>query len=252
MILGAFVLLLGATWLMFRVVPGGFIPAQDKSTCSRWCSCRTPRRSIGPRQVVRQVSELALQTPGVAHAIGFPGLSANGFANIENAAVMFLPLQDFSERRRKELSNSGIISALSAKLASIPDAYVLIVPPPSVQGLGTTGGFKLYLQDRGGRRLQRARSGSPARYWPRRTHSPSCSGPRLTRASRTPCRSCTRTWTANKAKREGVPLSNIFGTLQTYLGSSYVNDFNLLRPHVPASTRRPKRASARDRRTSPI
>jgi multidrug efflux pump len=211
---------------MFRVVPGGFIPAQDKQYLIAVLQLPNAASLDRTEQVVRQVSELALQTPGIEHAIGFPGLSANGFANIENAAVMFLPVKDFSERRSKELSNGGIIQALSAKLASIPDAYVLVVPPPSVQGLGTTGGFKLYIQDRAG-----AGYDELARVI----------GDVLATARQQPELLAPATYTSfqnsvpqlfadvdrNKAKREGVPLSNIFGTLQTYLGSSYVNDFNL-------------------------
>jgi multidrug efflux pump subunit AcrB len=139
---------------------------------------------------------------------------------------MFLPLKDFDQRTSKELTNIGIIQALSAKLAAIPDAYILIVPPPSVQGLGTTGGFKLYVQDRTG-----AGYDELARVM----------GEVLATAREQPELLAPATYTSfqnsvpqlfadvdrNKAKREGVPLSNIFGTLQTYLGSSYVNDFNL-------------------------
>jgi hydrophobe/amphiphile efflux-1 (HAE1) family protein len=225
-ILGVFVLLLVGTWLMFRVVPGGFIPAQDKQYLLAVVQLPNAASLDRTEQVVRQVSELALATPGIEHAIGFPGLSANGFANIENAAVMFLPLQDFDKRRSRQLTNLGIIGALSAKLASIPDAYILIVPPPSVQGLGTTGGFKLYVQDRAG-----AGYDELARVM----------GELLATAREQPELLAPATYTSfqnsvpqlfadvdrNKAKREGVPLSNVFGTLQTYLGSSYVNDFNL-------------------------
>src|SRR6185436_16424113 len=225
-ILGVFVLLLVGTWLMFRVVPGGFIPPQDKQYLLAVIQLPNAASLDRTEQVVRQVSELALQTPGIEHAIGFPGLSANGFANIENAAVMFLPLQDFDKRRSKELTNLGIIGALSAKLGSIPDAYILIVPPPSVQGLGTTGGFKLYVQNRTGSGYDEL-----ARIM----------GEVLATAREQPELLAPATYTSfqnsvpqlyadvdrNKAKREGVPLSNIFGTLQTYLGSSYVNDFNL-------------------------
>jgi hydrophobe/amphiphile efflux-1 (HAE1) family protein len=225
-ILGVFVLLLVGTWLMFRVVPGGFIPPQDKQYLLAVVQLPNAASLDRTEQVVRQVSELALKTPGIEHAIGFPGLSANGFANIENAAVMFLPLKDFDQRTSKELTNTGIIQALSAKLAAIPDAYILIVPPPSVQGLGTTGGFKLYVQDRTG-----AGYDELARVM----------GEVLATAREQPELLAPATYTSfqnsvpqlfadvdrNKAKREGVPLSNIFGTLQTYLGSSYVNDFNL-------------------------
>jgi hydrophobe/amphiphile efflux-1 (HAE1) family protein len=225
-ILGIFVLLLVGTWLMFRVVPGGFIPPQDKQYLIAVVQLPNAASLDRTEQVVRQVSELALETPGIAHAIGFPGLSANGFANMENAAVMFLPLKDFDERRSKELTNTGIIGALSKKLASIPDAYILIVPPPSVQGLGTTGGFKLYVQDRAGAGLDELARVTGELLATAR-EQPELLGPATYTSFQNSVPQLFADVDRNKAKREGVPLSNIFGTLQTYLGSSYVNDFNL-------------------------
>jgi hydrophobe/amphiphile efflux-1 (HAE1) family protein len=225
-VLAVFVLLLGGTWLMFRIVPQGFIPVQDKQYLIAVVQLPDAASLDRTEQVVRRVSALALETPGIEHAIGFPGLSANGFVNMNNAAVVFLPLQDFSKRTTAALSAPAIIGALSAKFASIPDAYVLVVPPPAVQGLGTTGGFKLYLQDRAGSGydelarvtgevLAAARS-QPELLAPATYTSYQNSVPQLYADV-----------DRNKAKRQGVPLSNIYGTLQTYLGSSYVNDFNL-------------------------
>jgi hydrophobe/amphiphile efflux-1 (HAE1) family protein len=225
-ILAAFVLLLGCTWLMFRIVPAGFIPAQDKSYLIAVIRLPDAASLDRTEQVVRQVSELALQTPGIEHAIGFPGLSANGFVNLENAAVMFLPLQDFSKRHTAALSAQGIIRALSAKVASIPDAYVLIVPPPAVQGLGTTGGFKLYIQDRAGRGYDDlAHVTGEVLAAAHEQHE--LLGPATYTSFQNSVPQLYADVDRNKAKREGIPLSNIFATLQTYLGSSYVNDFNL-------------------------
>jgi hydrophobe/amphiphile efflux-1 (HAE1) family protein len=225
-ILAVFVLLLAGTWLMFRVVPGGFIPAQDKGYLIALVQLPNAASLDRTEQVVRQVSELALQTPGVAHAIGFPGLSANGFANMENAALLFLPLKDFSERTSAAMSAAGIVRALSAKFASIPDAYVLVVPPPSVQGLGTTGGFKLYVQDRGGagyNELARITGEVLAA-----AHAqPELLGPATYTSFQNSVPQLYADVDRNKAKREGIALSSIFSTLQTYLGSSYINDFNL-------------------------
>ncbi|WP_116811356.1 efflux RND transporter permease subunit [Steroidobacter cummioxidans] len=225
-ILAVFVVLLGCTWLMFRIVPGGFIPTQDKQYLIAVIQLPNAASLDRTEQVVRQVSDLALATPGVQHAIGFPGLSANGFVNMDNAAVMFLPLRDFSERRTKELSAAGIASTLSAKLASIPDAYILVVPPPAVQGLGTTGGFKLFVEDRAGAGYDELAK---------------VTGEVLATARQQPELLAPATYTSfqnsvpqlyadvdrDKVKRQGIALSSIFDTLQTYLGSSYVNDFNL-------------------------
>src|ERR1700749_378757 len=96
------------------------------------------------------MSEIALKTPGIERALGFPGLSANGFVNLDNAAVVFFPLDDFDKRTTKELSGPALARTLMKKFSALGDANILVIPPPPVQGLGTTGGFKLYLQDRGG------------------------------------------------------------------------------------------------------
>jgi multidrug efflux pump subunit AcrB len=139
---------------------------------------------------------------------------------------MFLPLQDFSKRHSAATSAQGIIRALSAKVASIPDAYVLIVPPPAVQGLGTTGGFKLYVQDRAGRGYDDlAHVTGEVLAAAHEQHE--LLGPATYTSFQNSVPQLYADVDRNKAKREGVPLSNIFATLQTYLGSSYVNDFNL-------------------------
>src|SRR5581483_6129600 len=152
-----------------------------------------------------------------------PGLSANGFVNLDNSAVMFLPLTDFDQRTTKELSGGAIAGTLNRKFASIGDATILVVPPPPVQGLGTTGGFKLYLQDRGGRGyedlakvtndvLNQARQ--QKELFPLATYT--------TYQNNVP--QLYADVDRVKAKRQGIPLSNIFSTLQAYLGSSYVNE----------------------------
>jgi multidrug efflux pump len=139
--------------------------------------------------------------------------------------VVFLPLTDFDQRTTKALSGPALAATLNKKFAAIGDATVLVVPPPPVQGLGTTGGFKLYLQDRGGRGydelakvtadvLNAARQ--QEELFPFATYTTFQNGvPQLyADVDRV------------KAKRQGIPLSNIFGTLQAYLGSTYINDFN--------------------------
>src|SRR5262249_44499510 len=224
-ILLAFVILLGCTWLMFRIVPGGFIPVQDKQYLVGVVQLPNAASLDRTERVVRQISQIALATPGVEHAVGFPGLSANGFVNLDNAAVVFLPLTDFDQRKTKALSGPGLAATLNRKFAAISDATVLVVPPPPVQGLGTTGGFKLYLQDRGGRGyddlakvtndiLNAARR--QRELFPLATYS--------TYQNNVP--QLFADVDRVKAKRQGIPLSNVFNTLQTYLGSSYVNDFN--------------------------
>jgi multidrug efflux pump len=174
---------------------------------------------------VRQVSELAAQTPGVDHEIGFSGLSVQGFVNLSNTAVVFFPLKPFGERTTRALSAGAIVATLNKKFSAIRDATIFAVPPPPVQGLGNTGGFKLYIQDRGAHGYDElARVTAEV----------------LDNARKQPQLDPYSTYTTFqnsvpqlfadvdrvKAKRLGVPLSNVFDTLQAYLGSVYVNDFN--------------------------
>jgi hydrophobe/amphiphile efflux-1 (HAE1) family protein len=226
MILAGFMILLVGTWVMFRVVPQGFVPVQDKAYLIGVVRLPDAASLDRTEEVVRKFSDLALKTPGIAHAIGFPGLSPNGFVNLENSAVVFLPLEDFTARRSPELSAAGIARALTAKLSSIPDAYILVVPPPTVNGLGTTGGFKLYVEDRAGSGYDELARVTGEVLAAARTQ-PELLAPATYTSFQNSVPQLIADVDRNKAKREGIPLANIFGTLQTYLGSSYVNDFNL-------------------------
>ena len=224
-VLAVFVVLVMATWVLFRIVPGGFIPAQDKQYLISIVQLPNAASLDRTEEVVRQMSEIAMRTPGVEHAVGFPGLSANGFVSLDNAALMFLPLKDFDERKSADLSAAGIAGQLNAQFSSIDDAIIFVVPPPPVQGLGTTGGFKLYVQDRAARGydelaavveqvLNEARKQpellAPATYTTYQNSVPQL----YAEVDRI------------KAKSQGILLSDIFGSMQSYLGSTYVNDFN--------------------------
>jgi hydrophobe/amphiphile efflux-1 (HAE1) family protein len=224
-ILIAFVLLLVCTWFIFKVVPGGFIPTQDKQYLIGVVQLPNAASLDRTERVVRQMSQIALATPGIEHAIGFPGLSANGFVNLDNSAVVFLPLTDFDKRTTKDLAATTLAGTLMKKFSTIGDANILVISPPPVQGLGTTGGFKLYLQDRGGRGYDDLAKVTADIL-------------NLARQQKELFGLATYTTFQNgvpqlfadvdrvKAKRQGIPLSNIFSTLQAYLGSTYVNDFN--------------------------
>src|SRR6202140_402165 len=148
-VLVVFVGLLGCTWAMFQVVPGGFIPAQDKQYLIGIVQLPDAASLDRTERVVRQMSRMAKETPGVDHAIGFSGLSVQGFVNLSNAAVLFFPLKPFDERTSKNLSAGAIAGAPHREFSAHQEAVIFAVPPPPVQGLGTTGGFKLFLQDRG-------------------------------------------------------------------------------------------------------
>jgi hydrophobe/amphiphile efflux-1 (HAE1) family protein len=224
-ILLVFVLLLVCTWFIFKIVPGGFIPGQDKQYLIGVVQLPNAASLDRTERVVRQMSQIALATPGIEHAIGFPGLSANGFVNLDNSAVVFLPLTDFDKRTTQALAATTLAGTLMKKFSTIADANILVISPPPVQGLGTTGGFKLYLQDRGGRGYDDlAKVTSDVLNLARQQKE------LLGLATYTTFQNGVPQLFADvdrvKAKRQGIPLSNIFSTLQAYLGSTYVNDFN--------------------------
>src|SRR5271156_2691398 len=217
--------LLIGTWGMFHVVPGGFIPAQDKQYLVGIVQLPDAASLDRTEKVVRQISAIAKKTPGVDHVIGFSGLSVQGFVNLSNAAVVFFPLTSFDERRTKNLSAAAITGSLNKQFGAIQDAVIFAVPPPPVQGLGNTGGFKLFLQDRGAHGYDElARVTNEV----------------LNKARQQPELNPYATYTTFqnsvpqlyadvdrvKAKQQSVPLSSVFDSLNTYLGSVYVNDFN--------------------------
>jgi hydrophobe/amphiphile efflux-1 (HAE1) family protein len=224
-VLAVFALLLVGTWGMFRVVPGGFIPAQDKQYLIGIVQLPDAASLDRTEKVVRQISALAKETPGVDHVIGFSGLSVQGFVNLSNAAVLFFPLKPFDERKTKDLSAGAIAQALNRKFSAIQDGVIFAVPPPPVQGLGTTGGFKLFLQDRGAHGYDElARVTGEVLNKARQQHELNPYATYTTFQNSVP-----QLWAdvdRVKAKQQGVPLSEVFDTLQAYLGSEYINDFN--------------------------
>jgi hydrophobe/amphiphile efflux-1 (HAE1) family protein len=224
-VLAVFVVLLLGTWGIFHIVPGGFIPAQDKQYLIAVVQLPDAASLDRTEKVVRQVSQLAIHTPGVDHAIGFSGLSVQGFVNLSNTAVLFFPLKPFGERTTKNLSGGAIAGTLNKKFAAIQDAVIFAVPPPPVQGLGTTGGFKLYIQDRAAHGYDElARVTAEVLSKARQQHELEASATYTTFQNSVP--QLFADVDRVKAKRQAVPLSNVFDTLQAYLGSVYINDFN--------------------------
>jgi multidrug efflux pump len=224
-VLAVFAVLLVCTWGMFHVVPGGFIPAQDKQYLVGIVQLPDAASLDRTENVVKQISEIAAHTPGVDHTIGFSGLSIQGFVNLSNAAVCFFPLTPFEERTTKDLSAGAIAAALNKKFGAIQDAVIFAVPPPPVQGLGNTGGFKLFIQDRGAHGYDElARVTNEVMSKAREQHELNPYATYTTFQNSVP--QLYADVDRVKAKQQSVPLSSVFDTLQAYLGSVYVNDFN--------------------------
>ena len=215
--------LLGTTALLFKHTPTGFVPTQDKQYLVAFAQLPAAASLERTDAVIRRMSEIALKHPGAMNAIAFPGLSINGFTNSPNSGIVFVALKPFEDRRTKELTGQAIAQQLQKEFAQIEDAYIAIFPPPPVQGLGTIGGFKLYVEDRGDNGLD-ALYGATQGLIGKAYQTPGLTGLFSSFTVNTPQLSADVD--RAKAKAQGVPLANVFETMQINLGSLYVNDFN--------------------------
>jgi hydrophobe/amphiphile efflux-1 (HAE1) family protein len=215
--------LLGTTALLFNKVPSGFVPTQDKQYLVAFAQLPASASLDRADSVIRRMTDIALKHPGVANAIEFPGLSINGFTNSPNSGILFVALKSFEERKTKDLAGPAIARQLQAEFAQIQDAYIAIFPPPPVQGLGTIGGFKLYIEDRGDNGLDALYSATQGLIG-EASKTPGLSGIFSSFTVNTP--QLDADVDRAKAKAMGVPLQNVFETMQINLGSLYVNDFN--------------------------
>jgi multidrug efflux pump len=215
--------LLGLTALGFKTVPAGFIPPQDKQYLVAFAQLPDAATLDRTETVMRAMSDIALKQPGVDGAVAFPGLSINGFTNSPNAGIVFVTLKPFDERKSPELSAGAISAALNQKFAAIQDAFMLIFPPPPVQGLGTIGGFKMQIEDRAGLGFEELYKQTQAMS-AKANQTPGLAG--VFSGFQVNVPQVDAKVDREKAKAQGVALSDIFDTMQIYLGSLYVNDFN--------------------------
>ncbi len=207
----------------FNKVPTGFVPSQDKQYLVAFAQLPDAASLDRTEDVIRRMSDIGLKQPGVQDAVAFPGLSISGFSVAPNAGIVFFGLKPFEERKNPGLSGPAIAGALNAKFSAIQDAFVLTVPPPPVNGLGQIGGFKMFIEDRSDQGYDALFQNTQALIG-KGYQTPGLAG-------------LFSTFTVNvpqldadidrvKAKTQGVPLQNLFETMQIYLGSLYVNDFN--------------------------
>jgi len=215
--------LLALTLFGFKVVPPGFVPMQDKYYLVGIAQLPNSASLDRTDDVVKQMSKLALAEPGVESVVAFPGLSINGFVNVPNAAVMFVMLDPFKDRTSPDLAATAIAGRLQAKFASIQDGFLGVFPPPPVPGLGATGGFKMQIEDRGGVGLD-ALVQQTQILMMKATESGQVAGLMTSLDVNAPQLDVVIDRT--KAKSQGVPLADVFESLQVYLGSLYINDFN--------------------------
>jgi multidrug efflux pump len=215
--------LLALTVFGFRKVPHGFVPTQDKQYLVAFAQLPDAATLDRTERVIREMSDIGRKQPGVENAVAFPGLSINGFVNAPNAGIVFFTLKPFDERHGKDEYGLNIAGALNGKFSGIQDAFVAVFPPPPVNGLGQVGGFKLELEDRAGLG-EGALNDATQALLGRAYQTPELTG--LFSSYRINVPQLEVEVDREKVKREGISLTDLFQTMQVYLGSVYANDFN--------------------------
>ncbi|MDH1053592.1 efflux RND transporter permease subunit [Aquipseudomonas alcaligenes] len=212
-------------YLGFSSTPTGFVPQQDKQYLVAFAQLPDAATLDRTEDVIKRMSEIASKHPGVENTVAFPGLSINGFTNSPNSGIVFTPLKPFDERKDPSMSAGAIAAELNAQFAGIQDAYIAIFPPPPVQGLGTIGGFRLQVEDRGSlgyEELYKQTQNILAK-----AHAlPELDPMSVFTSYQVNVPQIDANIDREKAKTHGVAISDIFDTMQVYLGSLYANDFN--------------------------
>jgi hydrophobe/amphiphile efflux-1 (HAE1) family protein len=217
--------LIGLTVFEFSRAPTGFIPQQDQGYLINIIQLPPGASLARTDEVARRVNKLVLDTPGVAHTVPIVGLDGATFTNAPNAAVIFSPLAPFEERAEEGLTATKISMLLNQKFQTVQEGLVLSVSPPPVRGIGTTGGFKLEIQDTRGGDLNQLEA-VVQQVVGAANQTPGLTSIFTTFNTRTP-----KIWAdidRVRAEMLGVRTDDVFTTLEVYLGSQYVNDFNFL------------------------
>ena len=237
--------LLGLTYYKIISTPSGLIPQLDRTyfiTVFQLPPGSTLERTD---KVVRRATDILLSRPGVKNAVAFAGFDGATFTNAPNTAVIFTRLAPFEDRIKEGLTKDGILADLRKEMGAIQEAFVFVLEPPSVPGIGTGGGLKGYVQDRSGRGLP-ALEGAAWAVAGTAAQVPGVIQPFTLFNTRTPqiFADIDRT----KAEQLGVPINRVFETLSVYMGSAFVNDFNILGRtfRVTAQADNPYRLTLRD------
>lgn len=225
MVMAVYFGLIAITGFEFNRVPQGFIPAMDQQYFITIVQLPPGSSLTRTDKVVREVLDLGLDIDGVENAVSFTGFDAASFTNASNAAAVFLTLEDFDIRNEKGLGYEDLLGTVRAKLGQIDDAIVLVIPPPSVRGIGNAGGFRMMVQDRGNLGTEELLKAT---------------NELAMAANQDPILSNVFSFFNNqtpqlfldidrvKAEKLGIDVGDIFQSLEIYLGSAFVNEFNYL------------------------
>ncbi len=216
--------LIGLAAYMFVTVPKGFIPQQDQGYLILSFSLPLGRLACTHSEAIKKAEAIVLSTPGFAHTASFAGFSGATRTNAPDSGAIFAVMKPFEERVRDGLTADKLLADLRVKLAGIKEANIFVIPPPSVRGLGTGGGFSMYIEDRRGRGLQ-ALTQSAYELMGAANMTAGLQAVFTTFNANTP--QVYVDVDRVRAQMLDVPLQNVFETLRIYVGSAYVNDLNL-------------------------
>jgi hydrophobe/amphiphile efflux-1 (HAE1) family protein len=225
LVLLVYAALIGIAGFQFARAPTGFIPEQDQGYLITVVQLPPGSTLDRTEAVVKKAVEIIMTTTGIEHVAPFAGLDATTFTVASNAGTIFSGLPSLYSHQIDGVTATTVLNDLRKRLSVIQEAYVLTIPPPPVQGLGTAGGFKLMLQDRAGLgsdALARAAQTLVAAA----NKEPSFAGVFTLFGTRAP--SIYTDIDRERAEKVGLTPTDVFSTLQVYLGSQYVNDFNYL------------------------
>jgi multidrug efflux pump subunit AcrB len=204
--------------------PQGFIPTQDQGNLLVSITLPPGASLARTDAITRQVAAALMTSRASQAASTYAGVDATTGTTASNGGQIYLILKSFEERARLHMSPQDVMADLKKKLAPITGAEIRVIQPPSVRGIGSTGGWKMIVEDQGGHGPQ-ALEAVANELAKAASQNKAISGAFVTFNTRTPrlFADIDRT----KAEMLGVPDSAVFSTLQTYLGSTFINDFNL-------------------------
>ncbi len=216
------VIVCGGIWALGKVVPGGFIPDEDKGYM--FVAIELPEGASVQRsdEVLKQVEEIVNSTHGVRSALAISGMNILNNLNVSNAALMFIGLDDWEERKTPELHAKAIAAGWNKKFAGIPGARIFAFGPPPLPGYGNVSGFTMQLQDRSGGSVEQLAA------MVTQVQAAAAKRPEIGRLTTTfnPATPQVKVeMDREKARTLGVPVDSVFQTLQAYLSGMYVNDF---------------------------
>ena len=223
--LGIYAVLIALTGWQFVRAPTGFIPAQDQGYLITVIQLPPGASLERTDAVVRRATKVILETPGVVHAVPFAGFDGATFTSAPNAGAIFAALAPFPDRVAKGQSASKVLADLRTRLGAIEEAFIIVIPPPPVRGIGNSGGFKMMVQDKRGRGLPELEAATQDLI-SAANQTPGLTGVFTLFNTRTP--KLYADIDRVKAEILGVTADNVFGALEVYLGSVFVNEFNYL------------------------